>query len=117
MIVLDDLSDFCRKMNFCVYDRATEAEKKKKQHNYERLLVYPAFPWKFDKDLDRSAEDPGVFFRACEDNGMIRHIRKIDERAEGLTMTYEQWLAKHKDEPGFVNHMEAGTGGMINGTE
>lgn len=103
---LDDLSDTNRKMFYGIGDYASEEDKKKGKHDIRRFKVFPAFPWKFDKDVDHTAEDPGVFFRACENAGMVRHVRKEDDRSGGLTMTYSQWLEKHKDEPGFVNNLE-----------
>lgn len=103
---LNELSPLYRTMYKVLTDEATEAEAKKGIHKYKTFDVYPAFPWKHDPEVDHTAEDPGVFFRACENAGMVRHVRKEDDRSGGLTMTYSQWLEKHKDEPGFINNME-----------
>lgn len=98
---LDEMSQNNRTMYMCVVNIGEG-----KNRDLRRMKVFPAFPWKFDKDVDHTAEDPGVFFRACENAGMVRHVRKEDDRSGGLTMTYKQWLEKHKDEPGFINNME-----------
>lgn len=103
---LNELSPLYRTMYKVLTDEATEAEAKKGIHKYKTFDVYPAFPWKHDPQVDHTAEDPGVFFRACENAGMVRHVRKEDDRSGGLTMTYSQWLEKHKDEPGLVNNLE-----------
>lgn len=103
---LNELSPLYRTMYKVLTDEATEAEAKKGIHKYKTFDVYPAFPWKHDPEVDHTGEDPGVFFRACENAGMVRHVRKEDDRSGGLTMTYSQWLEKHKDEPGFVNNLE-----------
>lgn len=104
---LNELSPLYRTMYKVLTDEATEAEAKKGIHKYNTLDVYPAFPWKFDPEVDHTAEDPGVFFRACKNAGMVRSVRaEDDQRGGGLTMTYQQWLDKHKNDPGFVNNLE-----------
>lgn len=99
---LNELDDKNRTMYFCIVNRS----EKKDQPDYRRMTVYPAFPWKMVKGVDYKSEDPKVFFQACEDAGMVKHVRKIDdEEKKGLTITYEQWLKKHENEPGFVDRM------------
>lgn len=104
---LNDLSALNRTMHYGISDFASEEEKKRGKHDIRRFKVYPAFPWKFDPEVDHTAEDPKVFFNACENAGMVRHVRaEDDQRGGGLTMTYQQWLDKHKNDPGFVNNLE-----------
>lgn len=107
IMFLSDLSPLNRTMHKGLADNATEQEQKQGIHKYESFKVYPAFPWKFDPKVDHTAEDPKVFFNACENAGMVRHVRaEDDQRGGGLTMTYQQWLDKHKNDPGFVNNLE-----------
>lgn len=101
---LDDLSDSYRKMYYGIGDYAEPEEQKKGIHDVRRFTTYPAFPWKFD-GTDHSKDNARTFYEIAERSGIAKHMRKEDDPNNEPLLTYSQWLERHKDEPGFVNHI------------
>lgn len=105
---LDELDESYRTMYYGLSDYAEPEQQKKGIHDVRRFTCYPPYPWKLN-DTDHFADNPRTFWEACLNAGMVRNVRKEDiETRYSEPITYQQWLERHKDEPGFVNHMEDG---------
>lgn len=102
MMYLTDLKDCYRIMHTCIGDVGEG-----KAHDYRRFSCYPPFPWRID-GTDHSKDNPYNFFRICEQNGYVKHVPAAETKETGENITYQQWLEKHQNEPGFVNHMIGG---------
>lgn len=101
---LEDLSEAYKKMYYGVGDFAEPEEQKKGQHDVRRFTTYPAYPWKFD-GTDHSKDNARTFYEIAERSGIAKHMRKEDDHSTEPLLTYSQWLEKHKNDPGFVNHI------------
>lgn len=98
---LDELDEKYKIMYYGLGD-FSEGDKKGIK-DIRRFSCYPPYPWKSGEHF---ADDPKVFWKACENAGLVKSVRKEDiENRYEQTLTYEQWLAKHEGEPGFVNNM------------
>lgn len=99
---LDELDEKYTTMFYGIGDFSDEKGVK----DVRRFACYPPFPWEGGEHL---MDDPKLFWEACQNAGLVRNVRKEDiEQKYEPTITYEQWLAKHQNEPGFVNHMTDG---------
>ena len=103
---LKDLSPLNKEMPYCVGDYASDEEKKKGIHDIRYSTVYPAYPWKFDKDADHSKDNAKVFSDIAKQSGVMRDVRAEDRRNDDRPISYSQWVERHRNEPGWVNHLE-----------
>ena len=101
---LTDLSPLNKEVPLCTVDLASEEERKKGIHDQRTMTTYPAYPWRFD-GTDHSKDNAKVFCDIAKQSGIMRDVRAENKQRDDRLMTYSQWLEKHKDEPGFVNHI------------
>ena len=106
MSYTDELSDSYRELPYGIYDNATDSDRKRNIHDYQRFEVYPPYPWDFSEDIDRSQEDPRRFCLAAKSAGIMRHRRAEDKPRYREEITYEEWVRRNQGKPGFVNHLE-----------
>jgi len=106
MSYTDELSDSYRTLPYGITDNATDADRKRNVHDYYRFEVYPAYPWKFDKEIDRTQEDPRRFCIAAKSAGMMKSRRAEDRKGYEERITYAEWLRRNQSKPGFRNHLE-----------
>lgn len=111
MPMVEDYDPLNKELPYCVVDLASDEEKKKGIHDIRIYETYPAFPWKFDKDIDHSGDNHKFFYQAVKNAGLVKHIRAEDKRQIEPPITYLEWLRRNQDKEGFINHLEE----MLNG--
>lgn len=104
---LQDLSPLNREMPLCIADLATEEERKRGVHDIKTFQTYPPYPWAFTKEADHSQDNPKVFCDIARQSGIMRDLRAEDKRVDDRPISYEQWLERHENEPGWVNNLES----------
>lgn len=98
---LDSLRDEYRTLNYCIWNNSEDPKVK----DYKITKVYPTFPWKFDEEVSHINDNPVRFCQMAESAGLITYARKADvPPSDDKPITYSEWLERHKDEPGFVDH-------------
>lgn len=97
MTDLNTLAGFFNKMPYCYG--------KDKDGNEKMERVYPAYPWKL-KSGDHSNEDPRFFSAVATKYGLINHLYKEHMATTDIPITYTEWVERHKEEEGWINHME-----------
>ena len=103
---LEDLAEQYKVMFTGIGDWAEPEDQKKGIHDVRRFETYPAYPWK-NNGVDHLNDDPKTFAAICKNSGLMKCVRK-----EEITLRYDQpisyseWVARHKDEPGWVNNLE-----------
>ena len=102
---LKDMSPLDSVMPLCVGDHASDEDKKKGIHDIRYERTYPPYPWKYDGETDHSMDNAKVFCDIAKQAGIMRDRKLGEQKPYEPLITYSQWLAKHKDEPGFVNHI------------
>ena len=110
---IEDMSPVYKTLHYGIGDWAEPEEQKKGIHDVRRFKSYPAYPWKFDKEADHTKDNPKFFYDMCEQAGITKHTRAEEERQD-TPISYSQWVERHKDEPGWVNHI-ATYGGKLHG--
>lgn len=102
---LEDLADEFKVMFTGIGDWAEPEDQKKGIHDVRRFETYPAYPWK-NNGVDHLNDDPKAFCQIAKNNGYMQHIRKEDLTVKfDPPITYSEWVERHKDEPGWVNHI------------
>ncbi len=93
-------------MHECVYDAAPENEQKQGTHDIRTVKCYPAFPWKQEEGVSHIEDDPVFFGQVAEKAGKMQFVRAADKQETEKPITYEEWVKRHENEPGWVNNLE-----------
>ena len=102
---IEDLSPAFKTLHYGIGDWAEPEEQKKGIHDVRRFKTYPAFPWKFD-GTDHSQDNAAFFYGMCEQAGIAKHVSAEEEHRDNRPISYREWVERHKNEPGWVNHLE-----------
>lgn len=103
---LEDLADEYKVMFTGIGDWAEPEDQKKGIHDVRRFETYPAYPWK-NNGTDHFNDNAKTFCDIAKNSGLIKHIRKEDLTTHfDPPISYSEWVERHKNEPGWVNHLE-----------